>query len=133
MNAEYGFVMAKTSTLEANAVGDTSYTLQYKATNVNGANTTAAYGYVQNIRCDGVVDHYEGETYRLYTAVITYNGLEGASLDAAYATAFTARSYIRYTDANGLLRTYYNNYTGAEPIAGGCNTSFAEVRDLMGA
>ncbi len=132
-NAEYSFVMAKTSTLEGYANGDDAYTLQYKAANVNGVDTTSAYSYVQNIRCDGVVDHYNGETYRLYTAVITYNNMSGAALEAAYATDFTARSYIRYTDANGLLRTYYNNYNGQAPTAGGCTTSFADVQGMMGA
>ncbi len=132
-HAEYGFVMAKTSTLLERAGNDDAYTLQYKAANVNGVDTNGAYGYVQNIRCDGVVDHYAGETYRLYTAVITYNGMEGTALEAAYATDFTARSYIRYTDANGLLRTYYNNYTGQAPTAGGCTTSFADVQAMMGA
>jgi len=131
--AEYGFVMAKSSTLNNNAAGKDGYTLQYKAANVNGVDTTSAYKYVQNIRCDGVVDHYEGESYRLYTAVITFNGVEGEAKEAAYATAFTARSYIRYTDANNLLRTYYNNYTGAAPVAGGCSTSFAVVQGMMGA
>jgi len=131
-NAEYGFVMAKTSTVETNADGKADYTLQYKAENVNGVNTASDYSYVQNIRCDGVTDHFEGETYRLYTAVITYNNMEGAALEAAYATDFTARSYIRYTDANGLLRTYYNNYTGSSRVAGGCNTSFADVQGIMG-
>ncbi len=129
--AEYGFVMAKASTLATYAGDNAAYTLQYKATNVNGVNTTNDYKYVQNIRCDGVVDHYAGETYRLYTAVITYNGLTGAAQEAAYATEFAVRSYIRYTDANGLLRTYYNNYNGNEPLAGGCSTSFSEVQGMM--
>ncbi len=133
VNAEYGFVVAKSSTLATYINNNADYTLQYRAANVNGVNTTSSYNYVQNLRCDGVVDHYEGESYRLYTAVITYNGLEGAAQEAAYATEFTARSYIRYTDANGLLRTYYNNYNGQEPMAGGCSTSFTEVQGMMGA
>lgn len=129
--AEYGFVMAKSSTVEAAANGQDGYTLQYRDANVNGVDTTAAYSYVQNLRCDGVADHYNGEAYRLYTAVITYNDLSGAELEAAYASDITARSYIRYYDANGLYRTYYNNYTGTSHY-GGCSTSFAAVRGMMG-
>lgn len=127
---EYGFVVAATSKVTEKANGNTDYTLQYKAANVNGVNTNSDYSYVQNLKCDGVVDHFNGENYRLYTAVITYNGLEGAAQQAAYATEFTARSYLRYEDANGLLRTYYNNYTGSA-VAGGCSTSFAQVKGMM--
>ncbi len=128
--AEYGFVMAKTSTADKYAGGADGYTLQYRGENVNGVDTTVTYKYVQNMACNGVVDHYEGETYRLYTAVITYEGMEGDALQQAYETEFTARSYIRYTDANGLVRVYYNNYTGTN-MYHGCSTSFAEVQDMM--
>ena len=132
-DAEYGFVMAKTSAIEKRVNGDASYTLQYKGANVNGVNTETSYSYVQNMKCSGVPDHYNGKTYRLYTAVITYNGLEGDALTAAYATAFTARSYIHYTDINGLTRVYYNNYVGAAPAANGCSASFTAVQGMRGA
>lgn len=129
--AEYGFAVAKSNTA-AKYAGDTQgYTLQYKGANVNGVNTTTTYKYVNNMVCNGVLDHYNGEAYRLYTAVITYKGVEGDALAAAQATPFVARSYIRYYDANGLLRTYYNNYTGT-PYYHGCSTSYADVAERMG-
>ena len=129
--AEYGFVVAKYETAKEYAGSTAGYTLQYKAENVNGVNTSADYKYVQNIKCNGVVDHYNGEKYRLYTAVITYQGLEGDALAAAHATKFVARSYIRYYDANGMLRTYYNNYTGTQTY-GSCKTSYSQIEQIMG-
>ncbi len=125
--AEYGFVMAKTSTAQKYAGGAEGYTLQYNDADANGVNTTQTYKYVQNMVCSGVEDHFNGETYRLYTAVITYEGVEGEALEQAYAMEFLARSYIHYTDANGLERVYYNNYTGTN-VYHGCSASFAAVR-----
>ena len=47
----------------------------------------------------------------------TANNIDAEIADEQIAQAkqqdLLARSYIRYTDANGLLRTYYNDYTGA--------------------
>ncbi|WP_449075988.1 hypothetical protein [Ruminococcus sp.] len=47
--------------------------------------------------------------------VVTYDS-KGNKTDEQIAQAkqqdLLARSYIRYTDANSLLRTYYNDYTG---------------------
>jgi uncharacterized repeat protein (TIGR02543 family) len=67
--AEYGFVVAKFSTAEKYAGNTAGYTLQYKAENVNGVNTSDDYQYVQNMQCNGVVDHFNGDAYRLYTAL----------------------------------------------------------------
>ncbi|MBQ7386332.1 MAG: InlB B-repeat-containing protein [Ruminococcus sp.] len=128
INAEYGFVIAKTETAKQYANGDKDYSLQYKDKNVNGVDTTADYQYVQNAKCSGVVDHRNFEDYRLYTVVITYDGLEGEQLAEAHNSHLTARSYMRYDDANGLLRTYYNNYTGTSSFSG-CSASFAEVSE----
>ncbi len=124
INAEYGFVIAKTETAKQYAKGEDGYSLQYKDKNVNGVDTTADYQYVQNAKCSGVVDHRNFDGYRLYTVVITYDGLEGEQLTQAHNSHLTARSYMRYDDANGLLRTYYNNYTGT-PSFSGCSASFA--------
>jgi len=129
--AEYGFVVAKSDTADKYANDAAGYTLQYKDTNVNGVNTATEYKYVQNMKCSGVADHYDGENYRLYTAVITYGGMTGSALEQAYATEFSARAYLRYDDANGLLRTHYNNYTGT-PHYHACSTSFTAVRGMMG-
>ena len=132
--AEYGYVIAKTATAEKAAeyygVAKDDYRLEYSGKNVNGVDTSETYSYVQNVKCSGVVDHKEFDEYKLYTAVITYKNLEGDALAAAQGTAITARSYIRYTDANGLARVYYNNYTGTVSF-GGCSTSFTAASGLM--
>lgn len=129
-DAEYGYALAKTATTQKYAGTTESYQLQYKGANVNGVDTTTSYKYVQNIKCSGVPDHFNGEDYRLYTAVVTYNGLEGDALDSAHSQALTARSYIRYTDANGLFRTHYNNYTGTNTYYG-CSASFDLAKSLI--
>ena len=103
--------------------------MQYKGANVNGVDTTSLYYFISNFKCSGVRDHYEGETYRLYTAVITYNKATGAELEKLYDERIAARAYIRYYDANGMLRTHYNNYTGTQ-FYGGCSASFNMVKAL---
>ena len=128
IEAEYGFVMAKSSTVTDN-LGGSNATLQYKGENVNGVDTNAEYSYIKNFKCSGVTDHYEGETYRQYTAVITYTKATGAELEKQYAECIAARAYIRYYDANGMLRTYYNNYTGTH-FYGGCSASFNIAKAL---
>ena len=132
--AEYGFVMAKTDTTAKAAqhygVDANDYRLEYRGANVNGVDTTSTYSYVQNVKCSGVPDHKEFDEYKLYTAVITYKDLEGDALASAQGTAITARSYISYTDANGLARVYYNNYTGTVSF-GGCSASFTSASALM--
>ena len=63
------------------------------------------------------VDHFnsKAKTYRIYSLVVTYDS-KGNKTDEQIAQAkqqdLLARSYIRYIDANSLLRTYYNDYTG---------------------
>ncbi len=128
--AEYGYVLAKTATAQKYAGNTQGYRLEYKGTNVNGKNTTTEYKYVQNAKCSGVPDHFNGKKYRLYTAVITYKNLEDQALEQAHSQAMLARSYIRYTDANGLLRTHYNNYTGTNTYHG-CSSSFNLAKFLM--
>lgn len=130
--AEYGFAVAKTSTAEKNSGGRTDYELQYKGDNVNGVDTNEDYYYVVNMKCSGVSDHkyYKG-SYRIYTAVITYDGIEGDALAEAHNSPLTARSYMRYHDANGLYRTYYNNYTGTNTFSG-CSASYSAVSEMMG-
>lgn len=128
--AEYGFVMAKTDTAKKYANGKEDYELEYKSDNTNGVNTSADYKYVQNAVCNGVADHYQGSGYRIYTTVITYNGLSGSALSNAQSTEFVARSYIRYYDANGLERVHYNNYTGRE-LYSGCTVSYTGADNLL--
>ena len=130
--AEYGFAVAKTSTAEKYSKGQADYELQYKGDNVNGVNTSEDYHYVVNMKCSGVSDHkyYKG-SYRIYTAVITYDGIEGDALTEAQNSPLTARSYMRYNDANGLYRTYYNNYTGTNSFSG-CSASYSAVSQSIG-
>ena len=131
---EYGFVMAFTSVAQSRAQGE-DYMLKYKHATLNGEDTTQSYNYVNNVPCRlagrPVDDHYAGEQYRLYTAVITYNGLEGDALTNAQNTNFIGRAYLRYFDANGLERVHYNNYTGNSQTYGGVNTNYTEVNALV--
>ncbi len=127
---EYGLVLAKTATAQkyavAAGVNDADFLLQYKSTNVNGVNTTAAYKFVQNLKLSGVPDHYEGDAYRLFTGVVTFNNKEEDELIAAHNTAFSARPYLRCYDANGLYRTHYLSY-GGTLVYGGCSATYADV------
>ena len=124
---EYGFVIAF-----ANAAKDM---LKYKHASLNGEDTTATHSYVNNVPCrvsgQAVDDHYAGEAYRLYTAVVTYKNLEGDALTNAQNTQFIGRAYMRYFDANGLERVHYNNYTGDSQTFGGVKTCYAEVQQMV--
>lgn len=120
--AQYGFLLCKETTAQKYSEDQ----LQYKAGNSNGKDTTASHAFLNNVKCDGVTDHFNGIGYRLYTMVVTYKNLEGEALDAALAQRLVARSYIGYYDANGLYRYYYNNYTG-EQLYHGCSSSYTET------
>jgi hypothetical protein len=109
--------------------------LKYKHATLNGEDTTSTYSYVNNVPCRvpdvPVDDHFAGEQYRLYTAVITYKNLEGDRLTQAQNTYFIGRAYLRYFDANGLERVHYNNYTGNSKTYGGVNTCYSVVDQLV--
>ncbi|MBQ3547849.1 MAG: InlB B-repeat-containing protein [Clostridia bacterium] len=128
--AEYGFVVAKAAKVTDNMGTSIDATLQYKGDNVNGVDTNEEFHYVKNMKCSGVTDHYDGEAYRLYTAVITYTKATGEELERQYDECIAARAYLRYYDANGMLRTHYNNYTGTH-FYGGCRASFNIAKALM--
>ena len=133
-SAEYGYALAKTATAEKYCGNTENYEIEYKAENVNGVDTTTSYKYVSNVKCSGVNDHFNSTKYRLYTAVVTFKNKEGDALIEAQAQKLLARSYIRYTDANGLLRTHYNNYTSGSHAFGtysGCSASYAEAFELI--
>ena len=129
---EYGFVMASVANVEraveAYEAQDKIFELQYKGENVNGVNNTGTHACMTNRKCSGVPDHYNGENYRIYTSVITYKG--APDLDVAYNTDFAVRAYIRYYDANGLLRTYHNNYTGTA-FYSGISMSYADAKNVI--
>lgn len=127
---EYGFVLARFDMVKQEDM------LKYKHASLNGEDTTSTHAYVSNVPCRvsgrPVDDHFAGEQYRLYTAVITYNNLEGDALINAQNTNFVGRAYMRYFDANGLERVHYNNYTGDSQLCGGVNTCYTRVLDILG-
>lgn len=137
---EYGYVIAKETTANKYADGKENYMLEYKDSNVNGEDTTTDYKYVQNVNCtsrntftNGIVDldHFNCEKYRIYSLVISYENDNSEKSEEAKNSDIIARSYIRYTDANGLLRTYYNDYSGKSNVFGGCSTSFNTVKQKI--
>lgn len=142
---EYGYVLAKTATANKYSNGNTNYQLEYKDKNVNGVDTTNDYKYVQNVNCTSqvggygsgapAVDHFnsKAKTYRIYSLVVTYDSKGNKTdeqIEQAKQQDLLARSYIRYTDANGLLRTYYNDYTGTN-VFGGCSTNFNAIKGII--
>lgn len=147
---EYGYVVGTESNIRTfvdhykeQISDEAAYTLQYKDANVNGKNTTGEtpspetdYRYVTNVDCTskkgdnknkGVVDldHRNFTDYRLYTLVVTYERTDANKLDQK----LDARSYIRYYDANGKLRVFYNTYK-KNMYYGGCLCSFNQVSSM---
>lgn len=148
---EYGFVTAAQDTV-AKVVGDSrmhidsaKYTLQYKGKNVNGVDTLLDnatkeqrkcpnnFRYITNVDCTSQKggygtkvkeDHRNFNNYRLATYVVTYDK-SGENKGKNVA----ARAYLRYTDANGLLRTFYNDYSGTN-FYGGCSTNYTDVEKM---
>lgn len=135
----YGYVLAKTATANTYAKGSSDYELQYKDKNVNGTDTTTTYKYIKNVDCTSkktnsasaiTLDHFNASKYRIYSLVVTYDNLSPELIADAIKQPVVARSYIRYTDANGLLRTYYNDYSGTSTYKG-CSTSYSKVKDFI--
>lgn len=88
------------------------------------------FAYVTNVNCtsnhgtkNGVVsdDHKNFDAYRLYTLVVTYKGDSSSKKGDMLA----ARAYIRYYDANGKLRVFYNTYK--KSMYSGCMCSFNQI------
>ena len=145
---EYGYVVGSeyniNKSIDHYKPADTSkYKLQYNGTNVNGKNTNVGDGfesdfrYIKNINCTskqgatastGVVkwDHRNFDGYRLYTLVVTYEGDSADKVDQK----IDARAYLRYYDANGKLRVFYNNYR-SNMYYGGCLCSFNQAMNIM--
>lgn len=154
VNVEYGYVAATKANIDAftNHYGavPSEYSLQYKGENVNGVDTRGLtlkernvktdFRYISNINCTSshaingkpngqpyVTDDHRNyeDHYRLFTLVITNDGTssskKGESVDA--------RAYIRYYDANGKLRVFYNNYNGTQ-YYGGCMCSYNQVSSM---
>lgn len=135
----------------------TKYKLQYNGRNVNGVDTTGLdesgkrfttdengkqvlarkdltaendFAYVTNVNCTkgtGQIakDHKNFDKYRLYSLVVTY---EGADADKK-EKKIDARAYLRYTDANGKIRVFYNDYKKSL-YYGGCLCSYAQGKTM---
>ena len=143
VDVEYGYAVGTEANINTfinnyNVVDTTAYTLQYKGENVNGKNTTVKgsgadtdYRYITNVNCTkgtGKIakDHRNFTDYRLYTLVVTYDDADSADKKAE---KIDARSYIRYYDANGKLRVFYNDYK-KNMYYGGCMCSFNQVSSM---
>ncbi len=143
VNVEYGYAVGTEANINAfidyyKVADTTAYTLQYKGDNVNGKNTTQEksgadtdYRYITNVNCTkgtGQIkkDHRNFTDYRLYTLVVTYDDADSADKKAE---KIDARSYIRYYDANGKLRVFYNTYR-ANTYYGGCMCSYNQVSSM---
>ena len=145
VDVEYGYAVGSENNIKAFSshygISDpTKYQLQYKGENVNGVNTTGEtrtaqtdYRYINNVNCtrgttneNGTIkdDHRNFTNYRLYTLIVTYknNNTEGMK------EKVSARSYIRYYDANGKLRVFYNTYK--KSMYSGCMCSYNQVADM---
>ena len=145
---EYGYVVSTEENINSfispehyNVKDKTKYKLQYLGENVNGVDTTGAtrtaetdYRYISNVNCTsrvgtgkGVVDvdHKNFDAYRLYTLVITYEGASASRVD----DKVDARAYIRYYDANGMLRVFYNDYE-KNRYYGGCMCCFSQISTM---
>ena len=135
----------------------TKYKLQFNGRNVNGVDTTGLndkgdrfetdefdnkvlarkdltaendFIYVTNVNCTkgtGSIknDHRNFGDYRLYTLIVTYEGDDADKKNQK----IDARAYLRYTDANGKERIFYNNYK-KNLYYGGCLSSFNQAKSL---
>ncbi|MCI6652729.1 MAG: hypothetical protein MSH11_04815 [Ruminococcus sp.] len=135
----YGYVIAKETTANNNL--SDGKPLEYNDKNVNGVDTTTKYGFAKNIDCTSkvggyknttIVDHKNYKDYRIYSLVISYNtaGKTDAEIESAKNQNVVARPYLRYQDANGLYRTYYQDYKGTN-VYGGCSTNYNAAKDYL--
>ncbi|MDD6847768.1 MAG: hypothetical protein PUD53_03210, partial [Oscillospiraceae bacterium] len=136
----YGYVVAKESTADSKLKDDKS--LEYKDSNVNGVDTRYDYSFVTNADCTSGVggykdtpirDHENFTDYRIYSLIISYDkkGKSDAEIKEAKGQNVIARPYLRYQDANGLYRTYYQDYTGNANKYGGCSTNYTATREYL--
>lgn len=154
-NIEYGYAVTKKEMLDGylehyfpSQEDRAGYKIKNCDTNVNGVNTTGTvkprtadndYRYVTNVNCTSLdydenaaeanrkYDHKKYGNYRLYTMVITYEDESAGDK----SVDIVARPYLKYTDANGLLRYRYDDYTGTN-VNGGCSVSYNGVMEYAG-
>jgi hypothetical protein len=142
-NIEYGYVAATHEGWINYHKGHEK--LQYVSETANGIDTSSAeatnenyFGFAHNVKCTSRiansqnnevrVDHQNFGNYLLYSFVVTYEGEDAARKD----TNVLARPYIHYTDANGLERVAYSEYTGVSNVLGGCYTNYNTVAAMAG-
>lgn len=127
-NFEYGYLLTSTAKFEK-SISDANADVLYNGV-ANGIDTSNSA--VKNVVSSTAPhDHFRGTGYRLYTVVVTYNGLEGDKLQKAHDSDLLARSYMRYTDANGLIdRVHYNSYIGRSRKHKGCSINFTAVSEM---
>lgn len=121
---KYGYLVAKTKTVNSYL----NYHKSKGSLSEEQANSFKAekgqlntYG-IMDVDCTEINknDHKNFEDYRIFSMVMTYSN------DTDRVTDIMARAYLTYTDANGVERTVYNNYTGTNTY-GGCSTSYDYV------
>lgn len=154
-NIEYGYAVTKKEMLDGylehyfpSQEDRAGYKIKNCDTNVNGVNTTGTvkprtadndYRYVTNVNCTSLdydenaaeanrkYDHKKYGNYRLYTMVITYEDESAGDK----SVDIVARPYLKYTDANGLLRYRYDDYVGTN-VCGGCSVSYNSIESFAG-
>ncbi|MBQ7354280.1 MAG: bacterial Ig-like domain-containing protein [Clostridia bacterium] len=73
-------------------------------------------------------------TYASYNGYILFNAFVCGYTSDYYKTDFAARPYLTYSDANGILHTYYFTVTGENAHGGGyCTNLYAEAEKMAGA
>lgn len=127
---KYGYAVAKASTVNKyisdNGIDENSFKLLLDTPIAKDVNCT------NGLPLGDGVDHRFFTDYRISSMVIMYDeaGKTETEVAAAKASDILARAYTRYTDANGIFRTVYNDYTGTNTY-GGCSTSFNYVNDIV--
>lgn len=137
----YGYVTSKTNTVDSYIAYNGLDKSTFKLTLENTKTLSSAADKTKVCAIDSDctktltgtdVDHRNYGDYRISSLVIMYNkqNNDDAAIEAAKNTPVMARSYIRYTDANGIYRNAYNDYTGTQTY-GGCSTSYKTVYNIV--
>lgn len=139
VSLKYGYVAGKTGTVQnyvtKKGLDASTFKLTLENTKTLGSTDTLCAvdsDCTKHFTSATDIDHRNYGDYRLSTLIIMYNN-STASAEAvaqAKATPVMARSYIRYTDANGIYRNAYNDYTGTRTF-GGCSTTFNNVLTMV--
>ena len=88
---------------------------------------TAETSGVKKIICSNSEDHKSFADYNIFSLVITYNDTSSANEN----TDLVARPYVKYTDAQGVSRTFYGEYTGSSTAYGGCKINYTAANTYI--